>query len=53
MKTAFFWPAFLSPLGKQADFWSVANLLLETLTASDIELFVDTDPARPALERPR
>jgi len=51
MKTAFYWPAFLGPLGKQADFWSVANLLLETLTASDIELFVDTDADRSALER--
>lgn len=47
MKTAFYWPAFLGPLGKQADFWGVATLLKESLTASDLELFVDMEPARP------
>src|SRR5713226_7836545 len=51
MKTAFYWPAFLGPLGKQADFWAVVNLLMETLTDSDLELFLDTEPARPALAR--
>lgn len=51
MKTAFYWPAFLGPLGKQADFWGVANLLMESVTASDLELFVDTEPSRPALAR--
>jgi len=51
MKTAFYWPAFLGPLSKQADFWGVATLLMESVTASDLELFVDTDPARPALAR--
>jgi hypothetical protein len=51
MKTAFYWPTFLGPLGQQADFWAATNLLLETLTASEIELFVDTDPSRRALER--
>lgn len=51
MKTAFYWPAFLGPLGKQADFWAVVNLLMETLTASDLELFLDTEPNRPALAR--
>jgi DNA invertase Pin-like site-specific DNA recombinase len=51
MKTAFYWPTFLGPLGKQADFWAVVNLLQETLTASDLELFVDTEPTQPALAR--
>ncbi len=51
MKTAFYWPAFLGPLGKEADFWAVTNLLLEALTASNLELFVDTDSTRPALAR--
>ena len=51
MKTAFYWPAFLGPLGKQADFWALVNLLTETLTASDLELFLDTEPSRPALAR--
>jgi hypothetical protein len=51
MKTAFYWPAYLGPLGQQADFWAVTNLLLETLTASEIELFLDTEPSRPALAR--
>lgn len=51
MKTAFYWPAFLGPLGKQADFWGVANLLMESVAASDLELFVDTEPSRPALAR--
>ncbi len=51
MKTAFYWPAFLGPLGKQADFWGVANLLMESVTASDLELFVDTESSRPALAR--
>ena len=51
MKTAFYWPAFLGPLGKQADFWGLVNLLMETLTASDLELFLDTEPSRPAMKR--
>ena len=51
MKTAFYWPAFLGPLGKQADFWGLVNLLMESVTASDLELFVDTEPSRPALAR--
>ena len=51
MKTAFYWPAFLGPLGRQADFWAVVNLLMETLTASDLESFLDTEPTRPALAR--
>lgn len=51
MKTAFYWPAFLGPLGKQADFWALANLLMESVTASDLELFVDTEQSRPALAR--
>ena len=51
MKTAFYWPAFLGPLGKQADFWGLVNLLMETLTASDLEFFLDTEPSRPAMKR--
>lgn len=51
MKTAIYWPVHLGPLGKQADLWSVVNLLLETLTDEGIELFVDSDPAQPALQR--
>ena len=51
MKTAFYWPAFLGPLGKQADFWGLVNLLMESVTASGLELFVDTEPSRPALSR--
>jgi len=51
MKTAFYWPAFLGPLGEQADFWGLVNLLMESVTASDLELFLDTEPSRPALAR--
>jgi len=51
MKTAFYWPAFLGPLGKQTDFWAVVTLLLESLTASNLELYLDTEPTRPALKR--
>ena len=51
MKTAFYWPAFLGPLGKQPDFWALVNLLMESVTASDLELFLDTEPSRPALAR--
>ncbi len=51
MTTAFYWPAFLGPLGKQADFWALVNLLMESVTASDLQLFVDTEPNRPALAR--
>jgi len=51
MKTCIYWPEFLGPLGKQADFWALVNLLMESVTTSDLELFVDTEPARPALTR--
>ena len=51
MKTCIYWPVYLGPLGKQADFWALVNLLMESVTASDLELFVDTEPSRPALAR--
>jgi len=51
MKTCIYWPVFLGPLGKQADFWGLVNLLMESVTASDLELFLDTEPSRPALVR--
>ena len=51
MKTCIYWPAFLGPLGKQADFWALVSLLMESVTASDLELFLDTELSRPALAR--
>jgi len=51
MRTAIYWPTFLGPLGPEPDFCAVVTLLLETLTASSIELLIDSYPARPNLER--
>jgi len=51
MKTAFYWPIFLGPLDNNSDFWGVVTLLLVKLTSSELELFLDTGPSRPALER--
>ena len=51
MKTVIYWPTFLGPLGQKADFWAVVTLLLETMISSDLELFLDAEPSRPALKR--
>jgi hypothetical protein len=50
MRTVIYWPTFVGALGTEPDFCAVVTLMLETLTASNIELLIDSDPARPQLE---
>jgi hypothetical protein len=51
MKTAFYLPTFLGPLGREGDELTARAIHAEAMASTRFELFVDSDPTQPALER--